>query len=85
MMSSAREHHTKAEQLLEQARTERDSIRRGLILAEAQVHATLALGDPGEMGPASSGQDQAADTKSTRAAHSDTPKGGGLTNEPIAF
>jgi hypothetical protein len=31
-------------------------MRRSVILAEAQVHATLALGDPGEMSPASPGQ-----------------------------
>ena len=69
-MSSSREHHAKAEELLELACTENDSIRRSLVLAEAQVHATLALGDPGEMSPAGPGQDQAADTKTTGAAHS---------------
>jgi len=57
-MISAREHHAKAEELLEKAHTAGDQISRGLILAEAQVHATLALGDPG------------ADTKSTGAAQS---------------
>jgi hypothetical protein len=59
MMSSAREHHAKAEQLLEQAHTEHDSTRRSQILAEAQVHATLALiaaptpipSDPGSRRP----------------------------------
>jgi hypothetical protein len=45
MMSSASEHHAKAEELLGQVRKEQDSIRRGWILAEAQVHATLALAD----------------------------------------
>jgi hypothetical protein len=35
MMSSARDHHAKAEQLLDQAHAEQDSIRRGQILAEA--------------------------------------------------
>ena len=46
------EHHAKAEQLLEQARTENDSIRRSLILAEAQVHAALALSaEPGTSPP----------------------------------
>jgi len=45
-MSSAREHHARAEQLLEEARTTQDQISRRLILAEAQVHATLALSAP---------------------------------------
>ena len=52
MMSSSNDHHAKAEQLLEQARTENDSIRRSLVLAEAQVHATLALSaEPGTSPP----------------------------------
>ncbi len=46
-MSSARDHHAKAEQLLDQAHAEQDSIRRGQILAEAQVHASLARRSPG--------------------------------------
>ena len=37
------DHHREAERLLSEARKEQDSIRRSLILAEAQVHATLAL------------------------------------------
>jgi hypothetical protein len=45
MMSSAREHYEEAERLLALAGTEQDGIRRSLILAEAQVHATLALAD----------------------------------------
>ena len=42
-MSSTHEHHAKAEELLEQARATPDQISRSEILAEAQVHATLAL------------------------------------------
>ena len=45
-MSNAREHHAKAEQLLKQADTTKDQTSRRLILAEAQVHATLALTAP---------------------------------------
>jgi hypothetical protein len=41
-MSSAREHHAKADQLLKQASTEQDSTRRSQILVEAQVHSNLA-------------------------------------------
>jgi hypothetical protein len=40
------DHRAQAEQLLEQARSEQDSTRRHLILAEAQVHATLAPSAP---------------------------------------
>jgi hypothetical protein len=63
MMSTAREHYTKAEQLLEDARKEQDNIRHGLILAEAQVHATLALGAPAETSPPRREQDPAQDLK----------------------
>jgi hypothetical protein len=52
MMNSAREHYEETERLLALARTEQDSIRRGLILAEAQVHATVALSAPAGEGPA---------------------------------
>ena len=38
------QHYERAEQLLEEAHTTHDQISRRLILAEAQVHATLALG-----------------------------------------
>jgi len=41
------DHHHEAERLLSEASKEQDSIRRGLILSEAQVHATLALADAG--------------------------------------
>jgi hypothetical protein len=68
-MNSATEHHAKAEQLLDQAQAEQDSFRRSLILAEAQVHATLALSAPAGEGPAGPGQDRAADTKSTGTTH----------------
>jgi hypothetical protein len=37
------EHRREAERLLAEAGREQDSIRRGLILAEAQIHAILAL------------------------------------------
>jgi hypothetical protein len=69
MMNSAREHYEEAERLLALLRTEQDSIRRHLILAEAQVHATLALSASAGEGPAGPGQDRAADTKSTGTAH----------------
>ena len=55
-MSSAREHHDEAERLLALARIEQDGTRRGLILAEAQVHATLALSAPAGKGPSGPGQ-----------------------------
>ena len=74
-MSSARDHYTKAEKLLKRARTEPDSILRSVILAEAQVHATLALGDPGEISQPSPVQNQAADTKSTEEAPSGITRG----------
>ena len=61
-MSSAREHHAKAEQLLEQARTTPDQISRREILAEAHVHATLALSAPGGTGPRGTGRDKAVVT-----------------------
>jgi len=70
-MSSALDHHARAEQLLDQAHAEQDSIRRGLILAEAQVHATLALSAPADKGPPGPGQAQtgsAASTGETRPA-----------------
>jgi hypothetical protein len=73
MMSSAREHHAKAEQLLDQAHAEQDSVRRHLILAEAQVHATLALSAPAGKGPPGPGQDEAADTQSTGTAYQSLP------------
>jgi hypothetical protein len=43
MMSSAHDHHEKAEQLLSAAGKEPNSTSRSLLLAEAQVHATLAV------------------------------------------
>ncbi len=64
-MSSTREHHAKAEQLLEQARTTRGQSSRSLILAEAQVHATLALSAPPATSPPSPGQAQTGSTAST--------------------
>jgi hypothetical protein len=73
-MNSATEHHAKAEQLLDQAQAEEDSFRRAQILAEAQVHAILALSAPAERSP---GQDEAADTQSTETARQDMPEGSG--------
>lgn len=49
------EHHAKADQLLEQARDAYDPVSRSQILAEAHVHATLALS--AEPRPAWSGTD----------------------------
>jgi hypothetical protein len=40
---SVQEHHREAERLLEKARTARGQANRSELLAEAQVHATLAL------------------------------------------
>jgi hypothetical protein len=71
------DHHAKAEQLLEQARTTPDQISRSEILAEAQVHATLALSAPAGTGPPGPGQGEAADTQSTGTAHQDMPEGSG--------
>lgn len=76
-MSTARDHHAKAEELLDQAHAEQDGTRRGLILAEAQVHATLALGAPAGTGPPGPGRGEAADTQSTGTAHRDMPEGSG--------
>jgi hypothetical protein len=74
MMNNAGEHHAKAEQLLEQAHAEQDSIRRHLILAEAQVHATLALSAPADE-PPSPGQTQVGSTASTGEADPVVPAG----------
>jgi hypothetical protein len=71
------EHHGEAERLLAEARREQDGIRRRLILAEAQVHATLALSAPAGKDPPGPGQDEAADTQSTGTAHQDMPEGSG--------
>ena len=71
------DHHARAEQLLEQARTTPDQISRREILAEAQVHAALALSAPAGKGPPGPGRDEAADIKSTGAAHPGMPKDGG--------
>jgi hypothetical protein len=75
MMSSAREHRAKAEQLLEEAHATHDQIGRSLILAEAQVHATLALSAPAGKGPPGPGQDEADSTESTLGADSGMPEG----------
>jgi hypothetical protein len=76
-MSSAREHYEEAERLLALVRTEQDSIRRSLILAEAQVHATLALSAPAGKDPPGPGRDEAAGTENTGVAHSGIPEGSG--------
>ena len=72
---SRTQHHDRAKELLSDARTEPDSFRRRLILAEAQVHATLALSAPAGKDPPGPGQDRAADIKSTGAAHPGMAKG----------
>jgi hypothetical protein len=69
------QHYERAEELLLDARTEPDGFRRRLILAEAQVHATLALSAPAGKGSPGPGQDEAADTKSTGATHPARPAG----------
>ena len=63
------QHHEKAEQLLSDAREEPDSIRRSLILAEAQVHATLALSAPGGASLPGPGRGEAGDTRRTGQVH----------------
>lgn len=71
------DHHQEAERLLSEARKEQDGIRRSQILAEAQVHATLALGAPAGTGPPGPGQGEAADTQSTGTAHQDMAQSSG--------
>jgi len=61
-MSSAREHHAKAEHLLKQLPDVQDSVRRSQILAEAQVHATLALSDAPGTSPPGQGQPESRGT-----------------------
>ena len=75
-MNSAREHYEEAERLLALARREQDSIRRGLILAEAQVHATLALSAPAGKDPPGPGEAQAGSSASTGEARPVVPAGG---------
>lgn len=72
-MSRAHEHHAKAEQLLGQARTTQDQIGRRLILAGAQVHATLALSAPAEKGPPGPGQSETSIPR-TRGGRSDSAR-----------
>ena len=55
-------HHQRAEQLLADARNEPNSVSRTLILAEAQVHATLALSAPAGEGPPGPRRNKAAET-----------------------
>src|SRR5215472_653098 len=69
MMSSASDHHAQAERLLEQARAEQDSIRRAVILAEAQVHATLALSAGTGTARPGPGRGEASDTRRTGQYH----------------
>jgi hypothetical protein len=73
MMSSASKHHEEADRLLDQAHAEQDTVRRGRILAEAQVHATLALAAATGAGYGS----QAA-----RSSQTDTAAARGLVAEP---
>ena len=60
------DHHAKAEQLLEKARTTPDQISRSEILAEAQVHATLALSAATRTSPPGPGQAQTGSTARPR-------------------
>jgi hypothetical protein len=59
------QHHERAEQLLSDAGEEPDSFRRGQILAEAQVHATLALTAAPGTSPPGPGQPETSSTAST--------------------
>ena len=78
------EHHDAAERLLEQARTEQDSIRRSQILAEAQVHATLAAGAAPETSLASRGQSEAWGRESAGAVPSAWTPGSDPFQQPAA-
>ena len=60
------DHHREAERLLSEARKEQDSIRHSLILAEAQVHATLALSAATRTSPPGPGQAQTGSTARPR-------------------
>ena len=74
-MSSTREHRAKAEQLLEEAHTTQDQISRSLILAEAQVHATLALSAPPGASPPNRGRTQTGGTAGTPGTASGLARG----------
>ena len=79
-MSSTHEHHAKAEELLEQARATPDQISRSEILAEAQVHATLAPSAGTGTPPPGPGRGEAGDTRRTGQYHPlGTPADPGLT------
>jgi hypothetical protein len=84
MMSSVRKHHAAAEQLLGQAGTEEDSIRRSLILAEAQVHATLALSAVIGTARPGPGRGQAGGIRRTGARPLGTPAQTVITGPPTA-
>jgi hypothetical protein len=56
------EHHREAERFLERAHTERDQISRSQLLAEAQVHATLALSAAPDTSPPGQGQPESRGT-----------------------
>jgi len=77
------EHHDAADRLLEQARTEQDSIRRSLILAEAQVHATLAAGAAPKTSLASRGQSDAWGRESAGAVPSAWTPGSDPEESPL--
>jgi hypothetical protein len=75
------QHHEKAEQLLADARNEPDSIRRSQILAEAQVHATLALSAVTVAAPRGPGRGGAGDTRRAGPVHPiGAPADPGLTS-----
>jgi hypothetical protein len=79
------QHHDKAEELLSDARTEPDSFRRRLILAEAQVHATLALSAPAGTSPPGREQTQTGGTAGTGGRLPGWPEGGvGFDPQPHA-
>lgn len=59
------QHHAKAEKLLDQAHDAGDQISRSLLLAEAQVHATLALTAAAGSNPPGQGQPETSSTAST--------------------
>jgi hypothetical protein len=78
------EHHAKAEQLLEEAaRTGPDQISRSQLLAEAQVHAILALSAPAEESPPGTGQPETISSAATRGADpGSSESGGGVDPRP---
>jgi hypothetical protein len=73
------EHHRAADRLLEKAGKEQDSIRQNLILAEAQVHATLAAA-AAETGTGRQGESEAVGGQGA----GEVPPTGPADDDPLA-